>query len=118
MGPSGPPEDGVPPTGSGVLAGTVTRGPLSGVGGIGASGSSAPVAGARIIASRSGGAAEAKSTSTNTAGQYRVFLPSGTYLVTLDRVDNYLFTKDLPASVTVAEGQTTTLNVLLDTGIR
>jgi hypothetical protein len=48
---------------------------------------------------------------------YRVALPPGSYRVELDRrgID---FSKDLPRVVTITAGQTTRLDVNVDTGIR
>lgn len=113
-GPSEQAQDGDP--GAGVLTGNVLRGPTTSVVVPGAT-SSVPVAGARVVVSKPGGG-EVASGTTDVDGIYRVPLPSGTYLVTLSGGPSYLFTKDLPATVNVAEGQTTTLNVMLDTGIR
>ena len=106
----------VTPAGMGVLSGTVSRGPLTSIGGVGVS--SAPIANAKVILSTPGGGPEVRSTATDAAGHYQVSLPSGSYLVTIGSVESSLFSKDLPASVTVSEGQTTTLDVMLDTGIR
>jgi hypothetical protein len=49
--------------------------------------------------------------------RYRVALPSGSYRVELDRrgID---FSKDLPRVVTITAGQTTRLDISIDTGIR
>jgi hypothetical protein len=48
---------------------------------------------------------------------YRVALPSGSYRVELDRrgID---FTRDLPRMVTIVAGQTTRLDISIDTGLR
>jgi hypothetical protein len=48
---------------------------------------------------------------------YRVALPAGDYRVELDRrgIDR---TADLPRAVTIAAGQTTRLDLSIDTGIR
>ena len=109
--------DGPPPPGTGVLTGNVLRGPVTSVVVVG-SNSSTPVAGAKVIASKPGGGPEVASASTDGEGAYRVFLPSGTYVVTVGAGTSFLFSKDLPATVSVTEGQTTILNVMLDTGIR
>jgi hypothetical protein len=77
-----------------------------------------PVPGAQVVVSRSGSGAAIASTSTDAAGNYQVSLAAGTYVVTIGPVQGYLSSKDVPATVTVAGGQTTTLNILLDTGIR
>ena len=113
-GPSDVMQDGAP--GTGVLTGSVLRGPTTSVVVPGAT-SSVPVAGAKVVVSTPGGGAIG-SGSTGADGIYRVPLPSGTYVVTLTSGASFLFTKDLPATVNVAEGQTTTLNVMLDSGVR
>ena len=113
-GPSDVTQDGGGP-GTGVLAGSVLRGPTTSIVVPGAA--SVPVAGAKVVVSTPGGGQVASDT-TDAAGIYRVALQSGTYVVTLNTGVSYLFTKDLPATVNVEEGQTTTLNVLLDSGIR
>lgn len=48
---------------------------------------------------------------------YRIALPAGSYRVELDRrgIDR---TRDLPRTVTISAGQTTRLDVSIDTGIR
>jgi hypothetical protein len=112
--PSDVAQDGSP--GTGLLTGSVLRGPTTSVVVPGAT-SSVPVAGAKVVVSTPGGG-EAGSGTTGADGIYRVPLASGTYVVTLTSGASFLFTKDLPATVNVAEGQTTTLNVMLDTGIR
>ena len=107
-------QDGGP--GTGVLTGNVLRGPTTSVVVPGAT-SSVPVAGAKVVVSKPGGG-EVGSGTTNAEGVYRISLPSGTYVVTLNSGASILSTKDLPATVNVEAGQTTTLNVMLDTGIR
>jgi hypothetical protein len=48
---------------------------------------------------------------------YRVALPPGSYRVELDR-HGIEFSKDLPRTVTITAGQTTRLDLSIDTGIR
>jgi hypothetical protein len=50
-------------------------------------------------------------------GTYQVALAPGSYLVDFNRV-GIDFSKDLPATAEIAAGQTITLNVIIDTGIR
>lgn len=99
------------------LVGSVTLGPGSALGGVGGS-RAKPVAGAKVIVSQPNEGPEVASTSTDDDGRYELTLPPGTYRVTLDTAVSYRFTKDLPATITVTKGKTTTLDVLLDTGIR
>lgn len=99
------------------LVGSVVLATGSALGGIGGSGSK-PVAGAKVIVSQREGGQEITSTLSDSAGHFEVSLPPGTYRVTLESGVSPLFTKDLPATITVTKGKTATLNVLLDTGIR
>jgi len=55
---------------------------------------------------------------TDNQGAYSVRLPSGTYRVETAPLVGIEFTKDLPATVTIAAGQETRLDVTIDTGIR
>ncbi|HEX5505505.1 MAG TPA: hypothetical protein VFW96_23000 [Thermomicrobiales bacterium] len=49
---------------------------------------------------------------------YRVALPPGTYVVRLAQQPGIGGSKDLPKTVTIASGQTTRLDIAIDTGIR
>lgn len=115
--PSNSHDTGPPPAGMGGVTGIVVRGPVSPVV-TGTSGSTVPVAGAKVIISTSGQGHAIKETSTDAEGRYQMFVSPGTYVVTLGPVDGILSTRDLPATVTVTEGQLTTVNVMLDTGVR
>src|SRR5436309_4901243 len=99
----------------GVLTGRITRGPLSPVEGIPGGRRAEVVAGSRIVISGSDGR-QVESVVSNDQGQYRVNLPSGTYRVSA--VSRSSSTRELPATVTVTEGQETRLNIRIDTGIR
>jgi hypothetical protein len=99
------------------LVGSVVLGPGTGLAGVGGRGSK-PVADAKVIVSEREDGPEIASTFTDSAGRYEVTLPPGTYRVTLETTVWYMLTKDLPATITVSQGKATTLNVLLDTGIR
>lgn len=50
-------------------------------------------------------------------GNYRADLPIGIYIVDINH-QGMDFSKDLPAEITIVEGQTTTLDINIDTGIR
>ena len=111
-------QDGLPPPGMGRISGTVLRAPVLPVE-VPGSDNSAPVAGAKVIVTPASGSSAAASASTDSAGKYRLFVTPGRYVVTLDPTDGFGFaTKDLPATVTVMEGQTTALDIRIDTGIR
>ncbi len=103
--------------GQGVLQGKVTRGPMRPML---QSGQAAPagggVAAAQIdIVNRSSGKL-ASSLKTDANGRYSVNLPPGTYVVTMP--PGSLYSRDLPATVTLAAGHTQALDIHLDTGIR
>ncbi len=101
----------------GVLSGRVTRGPLSPVEVPGMPRRPNQVAGARIEIERQG-TARAQFVETNSNGEYRVLLPPGIYKITIPSLYGAMFTKDLPATVTIVSGQQTLLDIHLDTGIR
>lgn len=110
-------------SGSGLLVGRVTVGPLPPGRGRPPSpgpvpgGSPAPVVGATIVISEPGGGA-ARSAVTDARGEYAISLAAGTYRVTMDIPPNLGFTKDLPAIVTITAGKETRLDIRIDTGIR
>ena len=92
------------------LYGTVTRGPITPVC-VAEQPCSAPVSGAVIVFSRSGG--EAARTRTATNGTYRIALTPGTYLVRVLQarpVD--------PATAGVPRGHFRHVDFSIDTGIR
>ncbi len=102
--------------GDGVLAGRVSRGPVSPVERPG----DPPypgVANAQIDIARPDGT-KVTSTETDGEGNFRMALPGGTYVVTMPSLYGAMYSKDVPATVTIAPGAEQHLNVLLDTGIR
>ncbi len=101
--------------GVGVIVGRVTIGPLPPVGGSGVLGGPAPVPGARIVVSELNGRA-ITSVVTDGKGDYRISLPPGTYRVDMAPLRAGR-TKDLPATVTLTEGQEIRLDIFIDTGI-
>jgi hypothetical protein len=106
-----------PLRGMSVIFGRVTMGPMSPVEGIEGSRGPAPFSGARIVISGLDGK-EIRSAVTDTEGRYNINLPPGTYRVEMAPVGHGRFTKDLPATVTITEGQEARLDILVDTGIR
>jgi len=106
-----------PQVGLGVLTGRVTRGPLSPVEGIPGGRRAEVVAGFRIVISGSDGR-QVESVVTNDQGQYHVHLPPGAYRVSAVSLPRGSSTRELPATVTVTEGQETRLDIRIDTGIR
>jgi len=108
------------PEGMGVLTGAVQKGPLSPI--VGGEGTPSPpppayVSGVKIIISRADGQG-LKSVVTDGRGTYRISLPAGAYRITMAPLLGGEFTKDLPADVSIKAGQTTRLDIHLDTGIR
>lgn len=100
----------------GILHGTVSKGPLSPVSRPGVSGN-APVPRARVDIATTDGKSSI-SVETDAAGNFRVALAPGTYTITMPSLHGAMFSKDLPANVTIAKGQEQSLTIVLDTGIR
>jgi hypothetical protein len=75
------------------------------------------VADAQIDLRRSDGT-RSLSVKTDPKGAYKVLLPPGTYTVTMPSLYGAMFSKDLPATVTIMSGRQTWLDIHLDTGIR
>ena len=105
------------PAGMGLLAGRLTRWPTSPVGGPGIKSSEAPAPGVKLLIYNPAHQ-EIASVITDAAGQYRLHLPPGPYLIELAPGQGRVFSKDLPAGVTITRGQETRLNLHLDTGLR
>lgn len=113
-----------PPTKMGVLVGRVTMGPMPPIAGGGPAppgpvpgGSTAPLPGAKILVLDTTGR-KFGSVVTNNQGLYSIKLPPGAYRIGMAPLSGGMFTKDLPAIVTITEGQETRLDILVDTGIR
>jgi len=107
----------VPDKGLGVLVGKVIMGPISPVVGAGDSGDAVGVPGVRLVISGMGGQ-EIKSVITDDKGVYSVSLPAASYRIDMPPLTGGRFTKDLPATVTITEGQETRFDIRIDTGIR
>ncbi len=104
---------------TGVLLGSVTSGPMSPVGGIGHDRPPAPVAGARLVIATMDGQ-KVKSVVTDDRGAYRVTLPAGTYRIEMasPALRAGRGAENLPATVTITEGNEARLDIFVDTGIR
>lgn len=61
---------------------------------------------------------EVNSVVTDEKGRYRITLPQGIYRIEMALHPGDGFTKDLPKSVTITEGEESRLDIRLDTGIR
>lgn len=101
---------------TGVLFGAVTRGPLTPVQRPGMR-SQSPVAGARIDVMTLDGK-PVTSVETDSIGSFRIEVPAGTYRLTMPSLHGAMFTKDLPATVSVSAGEKKRVDIHLDTGIR
>ncbi|HEY2105708.1 MAG TPA: carboxypeptidase-like regulatory domain-containing protein [Candidatus Binataceae bacterium] len=102
---------------TGVLEGTVNRGPLLPVQRPGDP-SAAPVPGARInIATTDGKPVTAAE--TDSAGSFRITLPAGTYRVTMmPSAHGPMIGRNLPATITIGPGERRHLNIQVDSGMR
>lgn len=104
----------------GVLEGHVTVGPLLPVQ---REGEPTPTPGPEVYSARKiviyaeDGETELERAAIDAQGNYRVELPSGRYVVDINHVgiDQGV---DMPATVVINPGETTTLDVEIDTGIR
>ncbi len=103
-------------SGTGLLSGVITKGPTSPMLVKGAP-AYVPAAGVRLDIATEGGKPET-SVETDSAGRYRVSLAPGSYTVTMETQSAAMFTKDLPAKVTIGADEQKQLDVHLDTGIR
>ena len=103
--------------GMGALIGRVTMGPMSPVSRSADPGASAAVPGARIMISSVHGQ-EITMVVTEADGGYRLRIPPGIYRIDMPPLTGGRFTKDVPTTVTIAEGQQTRLDIRIDTGIR
>ncbi len=105
------------PSSFGTLAGRITRGPMFPVSGPGAPAPPpSPVAGAELKIVDSKGVVVATAR-TEGDGRYHVALPPGQYRI--EHGESFRgATKNLPATVTINDGQQTRLNIVIDTGIR
>jgi hypothetical protein len=105
------------PAGRGLLTGRLSKGPTSPVEHPGIKSAKAPASGIKLLiynAARQ----EIASVTADKAGHYRLPLPPGSYFIELAPGQGMVFSKDLPARVTITRGQETRLNLHLDTGLR
>lgn len=104
----------------GIIEGRVTIGPLSGPVPPGREPDvdMAAVYAARTIVASTGDGSNEVARSKIVDGRYRLQLPPGTYVVRLLSQSEMDRATDLPKTVTVTSGATTTLDIDVDTGIR
>jgi len=103
----------------GTLTGQVTIGPLTPVLREGeASPTPAPevYAARQIVIYRANGTKEVARAEINPQGVYQIELPAGTYVVDLNLISDHA--AGLPATIEISPGQTTRLDIDIDTGIR
>jgi hypothetical protein len=101
----------------GILAGRVLRGPMCPVQTPDRPCPPEPASGVKLVILTQTGQ-EIRSVLTNDEGRYSVSLPPGTYRVEMGPLRGIEFTPDLPATVSIAEGQEMRKDILIDTGIR
>jgi hypothetical protein len=102
---------------TGVFSGTVSKGPVSPTVRAGVAEPPSGVAGAQVdIATLT--EKPVQSVKTDSRGAFRLSLPTGTYKVTMPSLYGAMFTRDLPATITIAPGRETRLDIHLDTGMR
>jgi hypothetical protein len=101
----------------GVLSGTVNKGPVFPVVRPGAATPPSGVAGAQVDIATSM-EKPVQSVKTDSTGAFRANLPAGTYKVTMPSLYGAMFTRDLPATITIVAGRESRLDIHLDTGIR
>jgi len=101
---------------TGTLVGEITRGPLSPVEGDDAPSLELAPGEELLIMTPTG--EEVNSVITDDQGRYSINLPPGNYVIDIASLDGIEFTKDLPATVTITEGQETRVDIHIDTGIR
>lgn len=113
---TGAPE-GQPRRGMGVLVGRVTLGPLAPVQRGGDSRVAEGLPDAELVISNLKGQ-RLRVVVTDQNGGFRVSLPAGPFRIAMRPLSRGAATKDLPATVTIVEGQETRLDIRVDTGIR
>jgi hypothetical protein len=105
------------PPGLGMLTGYVTMGPVSPVGRLGLPPAPRPAAGVTLVV-YGPAREEVAAVTTDANGQFRVNLLPGNYQLEMAPRTDRKFSKDLPATVTISQGQKTHLDVRLDTRMR
>lgn len=101
---------------TGILGGTVTRGPTCPAQRPGEV-CVAPAAGIKIVVVKLSGEPVA-TTVSDIQGAYSLTLPPGSYRITAGPLDGMEFTRDLPAEITIHAGQRIRFDIQIDTGIR
>jgi hypothetical protein len=103
--------------GMGTLRGSITLGPTSPVHSPGMPAAPVPAPGIKLLL-YGPERQEIAAVTSDAQGEFRVELPPGTYRLEMAPAQGKGFTKDLPATVTIAPGRDTRLNLRLDIGLR
>ena len=102
---------------SGILIGTITKGPISPVIEPNVVYAPVPVKGVKVMVTSLTGKQSASAV-TDKRGNFRIVLLFGTYQVTLSQLSGEAFSKDVPATITIRAGLETRMAIHMDTGIR
>ena len=102
---------------SGILIGTITKGPISPVIEPNVVYAPVPVKGVKVMVTSLTGKKSASAV-TDKRGNFRIVLLFGTYQVTLSQLSGGAFSKDVPATITIRAGLETRMAIHMDTGIR
>jgi hypothetical protein len=102
---------------SGMLIGTITKGPISPVIEPNVLYAPVPVEGVRVMVTSLTGKRSASAV-TDEEGKFQIVLLPGTYRVTLDPLSGGAFSKDVPATITIMAGLETRMAIHVDTRIR
>ena len=104
-------------TQTGTLAGAIMRGPTCPVQTLNTPCPPEPASGVKLVIFTQAGK-EVTSLVAARDGRYSVTLPPGSYRIELGPLRGIEFTRDLPATVTIAAGRETRLDINIDTGMR
>ena len=112
------PSGGGSSAGQGTLVGDVSAGPTCPVQSTDHPCPPKPVANARVTIETPSGSAVVATATTDAQGHFSVSLPPGDYRVRIEPGNGGLPRQDQPTNVTIHAGETTSVKIELDTGIR
>lgn len=112
------PSGGGSSAGQGTLVGDVSAGPTCPVQSTDHPCPPKPVANARVTIETPSGSAVVATATTDTQGHFSVSLPPGDYRVRVEPGNGGLPRQDQPKDVIIRAGETTSVKIELDTGIR
>lgn len=105
------------PAGKGKLMGMIIRCPTSPTGMPDVPPAVEPAPGIELLILTAKGH-QVDSVVSDPQGMYSIILPPGTYRIETTSLTGIEFTKSLPATVTINDGQETRLDIYIDTGMR